>query len=298
MTSPRRAPTAAVSGLRGSATVTWGPTFLVLGLVVFWTELTFAHSFPSGVGLVIRVGLVVALLVRWRLVHTRFDAPRLATTLYLFFTAATALLVATEFGDWAIQLLDLGTRDHVWIAVAKFSESVPIVLLVLSLPLAVGLRPRDLYVRTGALRAGLAIGTAVFLGFVVLAVLTGDATVLFADELQASGISELVALAPWVLLFALSNGFMEELLFRGLFLEQFESILGFRSANVVTAVVFSAAHVQVGYVTTTVVFLVVLFLLGLLLGAVMKRTDSIIAPALIHAGADVVMILPLMSTYV
>jgi len=91
-----------------------------------------------------------------------------------------------------------------------------------------------------------------------------------------------------MLIFVLANGFMEELLFRGLFLRKFEPFLGATASNLLTAIVFTLAHMQVGYVAPAEIlkFLAIIFPLALAFGYVMQKTDSLWGSALFHAGSD------------
>src|SRR5205823_9128599 len=72
-----------------------------------------------------------------------------------------------------------------------------------------------------------------------------------------------------------ANGFMEELIARGLFLKKFQPFLGTFLSNLVTAIVFSIAHVGVTYSSDLLTFLVVLFVFALLAGFLMQKTDAL-----------------------
>jgi membrane protease YdiL (CAAX protease family) len=90
---------------------------------------------------------------------------------------------------------------------------------------------------------------------------------------------------------------MEELLFRGLFLRKFSRFIGPYRANVITAVVFALAHLKVEFTPFLPGFIILAFLLGLLFGWIMQRTDSILAPALLHAGIDTLIIQDAFASY-
>lgn len=83
---------------------------------------------------------------------------------------------------------------------------------------------------------------------------------------------------------------MEELLFRGLFLRKLGRFVGDDWANLVTATVFTLWHLGVQFTANLPAFLVAVFLLGLLWGWIMQRTRSVLAPALFHAGIDMLII--------
>jgi membrane protease YdiL (CAAX protease family) len=97
----------------------------------------------------------------------------------------------------------------------------------------------------------------------------------------------MIALTPALLIVALSNGFEEELLFRGLFLQRYTPWFGARWANVLLAIVFTVAHINVTYTPMVVVFLVaVVFPLGLLPSVLMRASNSLVVPAVMHGALD------------
>jgi membrane protease YdiL (CAAX protease family) len=105
-----------------------------------------------------------------------------------------------------------------------------------------------------------------------------------------------LALTPALLLVSLSNGFEEEFLFRGLFLQKYEVFFGARIANVLQALVFVAAHVGVTYTPNFLLFSVLLiFPLGLFGGYLMRRTNSVITPGIFHGALDMGIYLAFLS---
>ncbi len=59
---------------------------------------------------------------------------------------------------------------------------------------------------------------------------------------------------------------------------------------------FALAHMQVGYAPEIVGFLVVTFVLAIVWGWLMQKTGSLWGSALFHAGADLLIILPIFKT--
>jgi membrane protease YdiL (CAAX protease family) len=105
-----------------------------------------------------------------------------------------------------------------------------------------------------------------------------------------------LALSPALLLVSLANGFEEELLFRGLFLQKFEVFFGARAANVLQAMVFASAHVGISYTPNFVVFAVLLiFPLGLFAGYLMRATKGVITPSIFHGALDMGIYLAFLS---
>jgi membrane protease YdiL (CAAX protease family) len=203
--------------------------------------------------------------------------------LFAFFVGGTAVLLSTLFADRLLEALRIVPVSPAWIALAKLSESLWRVLAVLLLMAAAGAEWRSLYL-SGGRRLGLGLmvglaGAAVCAGLAFLPMLA-----------RPGGGTKLVSLAPWVVTFVLANGFAEELLFRGLFLQPYEAFLGKGLANLLAASAFTLLHLQVTYVSELAVFLLVLFPLALAWGWLMQKTGSIWGSALFHAGADCLLI--------
>ena len=64
-----------------------------------------------------------------------------------------------------------------------------------------------------------------------------------------------LALTPALLLVAFSNGFQEEFLFRGLFLQKYNTFFDARVSNVLQAAIFSFAHAGVTYTPSALFFI-------------------------------------------
>jgi len=87
---------------------------------------------------------------------------------------------------------------------------------------------------------------------------------------------------------------MEEMFFRGLFLRRLARFIGDDPAVIVTALVFTFAH-QVHFATFWL--FPVVFFFGLLFGVIMQKTESVLAPALLHAGLLMVIMVGFLETY-
>ena len=111
-------------------------------------------------------------------------------------------------------------------------------------------------------------------------------------------LSRFFSLSPALLVVAVSNGFQEEFLFRGLFLRRYNTFFGIHVSNVLQAVIFAGAHLGVVYTPVVVIFtLVIVFPLGLFCGYLMRKSNGIVAPAIFHGAADIAIYLPFF-TYV
>lgn len=109
-------------------------------------------------------------------------------------------------------------------------------------------------------------------------------------------LARFLTLSPALLLVSLSNGFEEEFLFRGLFLQKYEVFFGARLANVLQATVFASAHVGISYTPNFLLFAVLLiFPLGLFGGYLMRATNSVITPGIVHGALDMGIYLAFLS---
>jgi len=185
---------------------------------------------------------------------------------YVFFVAAAAILVSGLFSDDLLRLFKQTVTTPQGIATAKFSESILRVIPILVLTPLMGFDWRSLYLKTGKVRLWLPIAIAAFIFFPLLAYFAISGS-------QAGMLEKLLPLWPWILLFVLSNGFMEELLYRGLFLQKYESFLGKGLSNILTALVFTIMHTQVTYAPEMIQFLAIAFVLSLIWGALIQKSD-------------------------
>lgn len=194
-----------------------------------------------------------------------------------------ALLMMWLLDDFPVRWLGLNPRDPSGRAVVKLSDAVILLLSVVVVGKLLRIEFDSVYLRKGRLRLGLTIG---LIGFVVM--------VLFAlVEAHGMGISNrrILGWAPWILTFVLANGFLEELMFRGLFLRKFEPLLGAPLANFLTGFVFAVGHAGVTYTADILVFVAVTFFFALIWGYLIQKTGAVWGSALFHAGADTLLMI-------
>lgn len=99
-------------------------------------------------------------------------------------------------------------------------------------------------------------------------------------------VAALGAIVP-ALGFAIANGTMEELAYRGALLGWSSRVVGVWPAVVGQAIVFGLAHSGSDVVGNGIVLSVALGVGGLLAGVVAVRTRSLLVPIAIHAGLDI-----------
>jgi membrane protease YdiL (CAAX protease family) len=257
------------------------------GFLIFALTMTFVPVMPMWVNYAARAGFLVIFATLWWVAR---DVPRLnrfRPVFFAYFTAVLGLSLGFLFGDWGLRLFGLTAQTPAGIAVAKFWQASLIVVGILATARLCGEDLGSLYIRKGRLRLGLSTG---FIAGAACLVLT-----LQQPAIRALGTGRLLSLTPWILLFVVSNGFMEELVFRGLFLGRYEPFLGKWLAIVSTALAFTLAHMQVTYTADLLGFLLVVFGLSIAWGWLMQKTGSLWGSALFHAGTDLLIILPFFS---
>lgn len=262
--------------------------FLLGGLLVFLPTMAFASLLSRNAAMAIRLGTSVFLLGAAILVRRSERYKRFGELLLSLFVASLALFIAWNFSNVPLRVLGLTLESPAGIAVAKFSEAFMIVVAILGLTKGSGSSMRAVFVHRGKLRLGLITGVISFLILSALATL---------QAYEQGTLGSVLPVTHWTLLFVLANGFMEELLFRGLFLKRLEPFLDRHLSNLAAAIVFTAAHMQVTYAPELAVFVVITFLLALAWGLVMQKTDSLLGSALFHAGADTLIITGILASY-
>lgn len=253
--------------------------FLTGSLTIVFVCATFAGSIPPGLVLPIQsallgstlVGVIVCSLCSpWRAYRS------LAVALL---AAAGGMVLATHAGDWSAALLGGSHDTPAGFTALKIGEDAAIVGVILLVFVVARERLGLIYLQRGRLALGLRVGLIAF----------SVCGMIGALSLTPAG-DRMIVLVPMGFAIALADGFTEELLFRGLFLRCLEPVVGRIGANVATAAVFGLGHLQADFVMSAWLFVAVTFILGLIWGELMQRTDSIIAPWLTHAAVDLLVI--------
>lgn len=257
--------------------------FLFTGLIVFLPSITFSAQIPDTIETLLRTGLCAIFLAMAIVFARQKKFKKFWLIPFAFFLAAFSQFLAWRFSGLPVSWINLEVTTVKGMAVAKLSQSLLIIIPIILLTKVSGHDMASIYLKGGKIRYGLSIGLIsffVFAGFLLLQVKDAEA-----------GLDRLLSASPWILVFVLFNGFNEELLFRGLFLRKFEPFLGKLGSNLMTAIVFTLAHMKVEYVASGEIlrFLGTVFILAIVWGYMMQKTDSLIGPALFHAGADLLL---------
>jgi hypothetical protein len=201
---------------------------------------------------------------------------------YGFFIGGTAF-----FLQWLIFQFLTFPKAVESIVFEKVIAALLIIIPIITLTLLSSNTLSSIYVNKGKLRSGLLIGLASFAFFAVSAV----PAVVSLFGAQNMDLKVIYGWAPWILVFVLANGLMEEFMYRALFLKRFEVLFGANISNLIQAIIFCTIHLSVAYTSEPYFFVILTFFLGLAWGFVTQRTDILLGSVLFHAGTDIPVIL-------
>ena len=219
------------------------------------------------------------ILYKWWRTSTYFSIS------FAFFSISVGLLCAWLFGN-VFQIVIAEESPQVW-AILKLIEALPIVLTVLILANVVKDDWQSMYLRGGDIKQSLKLGILIsplsLLQFVVMGGLSINVIA-----------STIISWIPWLIIFSLANSFMEELIFRGVMLRKYEALLGERKSLILISLYFALFHtVLLPFMGTilTVVFVIFLFIVALLWGYSMQKSNSIWGAVFAHAIADILFVI-------
>lgn len=266
--------------------------FLACAIAVFVFGSNYYSIFPTNQNIYYEGGiaaifLVGALILRYLPKHRQYWQ-----IAYAFFVAASVILVTSLTADLRDALfgrVGIAANTDLESAAAKVFEALVTITTILLLSRLAGMRLESLYIRKGNLRLGLLLGFGVMINFAT------SALMFFSGRFSSPAM--MGAVIFWGLVFSFANGFMEELWLRGQFLRKLEPLLGPSVSIVLTSLWWSLFHIGSVYLMPAAIpfYLLNLFTFGLAYGYVMKKTDSWIAPGLMHAAADFFLFVAMLS---
>ena len=256
--------------------------FFIVESLVF-SIITLSPYLPRTTLLAFHTSLTALLLIIALILKKSGKGKTYWPVFYIFFVAGAAVLTSVLFSNDLLGLFGLSVTTPQGIAAAKFSESILRVIPILVLMPVMGFDWRSMYLKRGKIRIWLPIAIAAIIVFPAFAFFSISSS-------QTGVLDKLLPLWPWILLFVLSNGFMEELLYRGIFLQKYEPFLGKGLANILTATVFAIMHTQVTYAAQMIQFLVIVLVLSLIWGFLIQKSDSLWGAVLFHAAGDCLII--------
>ena len=256
--------------------------FFIIESLVF-SIITLSPYLPRNTLLSFHAGITAILLIIALILKRSDKGETYWPVFYIFFVAGAAVLTSVLFSNDLMRLFGQTVATPQGIATAKFSESILRVIPILVLMPVMGFDWRSMYLKRGKIRFWLPVAIAAVIVFPAFAYFSISSN-------QPGVLDKLLPLWPWILLFVISNGFMEELLYRGLFLQKYEPFLGKGLSNILTATVFAIMHTQVTYPAQMIQFLVIVLVLSLIWGFLMQKSDSLWGAVLFHAAGDCLII--------
>lgn len=261
-----------------------GILLLICGFLVFILGTNYYNIFPTNQSQPYRIVLAFIFLAAALLTRKKPGLKTYSQLSYAFFIAITTYFLTSWFAvyrDPLLRSIQIYPGTDTYLAVIKVLEAVIVIGAVLLLSLLWGEKFRDLYLKKGRLGLALFIGLCMFL--------INTATALMTGAVRGQAGDFLLARLPWAVIYSLANSFMEELLFRGLFLGKMKQVLGSWGAIIVTSIIFTVMHSAASYLNPieAMIFQVVLLPMALLFGYLVHKTDNLWGSILFHTGSDV-----------
>ena len=273
-------------------------SFWIGGLAIFLFGNNWNDLFPTNTSTLYKAALPIAFLTLAVVLYRSKQLKLYWRIAFALFIAAFANWLNWTLGNWLPRFFGPLITTAQELTIDKLAQCIPVVLSIIVLTKLVGDDLGSIFLKKGDLKEGLRFGFISFGIFVaifaVIAVLQASAPA--SRGMTASGVSLNVisAALPWMLVWAFANSLMEELWFRGIFLNKLNPFLGAAATGVVTSLVFSIPHVGATYVSPVeaIAFGLIVFGLGIVNARIMLKTDSIIGSLLFHAGYDLLVIIP------
>lgn len=259
----------------------------VAGCTVFVIGSPYYRVFPTNWNQTFYLGLTVFFLALTMILSRSEALSRFRPAAYSFLIASFSLVVL-KAGIFNLSINRGNPLQE--IALDKFSQFLHIVPVIIGLTLLARKKLGTIFLQTGQLKAGLTFGIISFLAWSAIAYVINRTNTDFLAALFKG--------LPWLLLFIFANSIMEELWFRGIFLNNFASLIGKTGAIIVTSLVFGLSHINATYAFPGggLVFGVVVLILGVVGAYAMQKDDSLIGPVLFHAGYDLLIIVPVLNS--
>jgi membrane protease YdiL (CAAX protease family) len=240
-----------------------------------------------------KMGLTLFLLIVAFLARRSLRFEKYAQLLNGFLILTVAITLDLVFGIYLIYYLGGGDNTPAGFALQKLHEFVVVGCVIILLNKVSGNSLGSIYIQKGKLKLGLIIGLGTF--FLAAAGSIPMAQLLFNG--RDLTMTRVVPWIPWVLIYVLANGAMEELMFRGLFLRKLEPFFGKFISVFLIAFVFTFLHFGSSYTSDQYVFLAVLFPLALAWGYIIQKTEGVWGSILFHAGMDIPIMLGMFSNF-
>ena len=273
-----------------------GIVFLVCALAVFLLGANYYKMFPTNGNSLYAASLAIIFLVAALLCKRSARFQSYWQIAYAFFVGSMVNLVSALFAGYngtVLQWLGVGRGTNAEMAIGKLYDGLLVVIPILVLSKLAGADLGVLFIKKGNLnwKWGAGIGLLILVNYLT-SVLIFFGTGYSMDKLGPAIL--------WGFIFALSNGFLEELWVRGLFLQKLLPLIGTAGTIVLSSTWFAALHfLSVAYLPASAVpiFVINTFTLGLACGILMLKTDSIWGAFLVHAAADLFLFIAILAVH-
>ena len=258
-------------------------SFMIL-IIMLAVSMTLFTPIPNNIKLIIRITLIVIFFITWGLLNKK-NHTTAKDLVFAFMALNLAFLIVSFFTS---TFWNLNQETSKGFALIKLSDAV-IISLVLIVSFVLGsYKLKNIYLTKGRLIPGIIIGIFFFVVFGYLAINNPQ------HRIEPYFLKKHYF---WILIFVFANGFMEELIFRGIFLKKLNLYMKPVWSIILTSICFAVPHLTVNYAPDVLYFFGIVFVLGIICGFAMHYTRSIISPMLIHAGADLLIIIPIFASY-
>ena len=270
-----------------SAQILWSMIYVVVGGFIFILGLNLLRSIPEKFHDIYKIGLPIILLIAYFASQKYF--PNQKAVFLAFFLVSLGWTLDFYLTGKINGLFSLNTKE-----LSGLAYTMVISTLLVSAPVIIGWlisgqNLSALFIQNSEKTWGIVVGIVGMLLFGGLGVL---------QSLNQGLTIKVIGVAiPLALVFSLANGFREELVYRAVLIKGFQANIGIVATIIVTTLVFTLAHLDVSYTPAgQIVFAIVLVIIGIVGSLIMMKTGSMIGSVLFHAGADMLLVMGMLSS--
>ena len=266
--------------------------FLACGIAIFVLGSNYYDIFPTNRNLLYNLGLSAVFLMATLGFKSVDRLQKYWPVAFAFFVTSLAMPLTLLLSGWTNSILgwfNLMDSTALGMAIAKVWEMMVIVIPMLVLIKLSGADLGSIYLKRGNLKLGLSVGALVWFNFAT--------SVFLFFALRFTSMEKLGAAIVGGLIFSFTNGFMEEVWLRGIFLKRFQPFLGVGGSVLLTAIVFALFHGNAAYLPSIALPFMIAntVTLGLACGYLIMKTDSIWGAVIIHAAADLFLFIAMLA---
>jgi membrane protease YdiL (CAAX protease family) len=210
---------------------------------------------------------------------------------FALLAVSTGFAVAWFYGNTFLTWFNVSVASPKGIAIAKLGEAIPIVAFIFLFNLLSGKDSDSLYLGRGNVKKSLLLGLIILPALIVMPFALPDN---YKILIQSNGF-KILSLLPWVFVFAFANCFMEEIWFRGIWLNRSVDLIGVNPSYIATIIIFSIFHFIIYIPTESLLFLILIgavwTFLPALAGWITLKTRSLWGAVLAHFFIDAAAVL-------